>query len=51
MTVRGGPESSQEDSDDMSEKAPTPTEINYHQRSRVFEIAFDSGERFEMSAE
>lgn len=30
---------------------PRPTEINLHQRSRVLEIAFDDGERFELSCE
>ncbi|MBK9447173.1 MAG: DUF971 domain-containing protein [Betaproteobacteria bacterium] len=30
---------------------PNPTEIKLHQKSRVFEIAFDSGERFELSCE
>ena len=31
--------------------APTPTEITLHQKSRVLEIAFDGGERFELSFE
>ena len=30
---------------------PAPTEIKLHQKSRVFEIAFDSGERFELPYE
>ena len=30
---------------------PTPTEITYHRNSRVLDIAFSSGERFELSAE
>jgi DUF971 family protein len=30
---------------------PAPTEIKLHQKSRIFEIAFDSGERFELSYE
>jgi len=30
---------------------PSPTEIKLHQKSRVLEIAFDSGERFELSYE
>ena len=29
----------------------TPTEIQLHQKSRVLEIAFDDGERFELSCE
>jgi len=28
-----------------------PTEINFHQKSRVLEIAFDDGKRFEMTSE
>ena len=28
-----------------------PTEISYHQRARRFEIAFEGGERFALSAE
>ena len=31
--------------------SPVPTEITYHQKSRVLEIAFSTGERFELSAE
>jgi len=34
----------------MSSK-PKPTEINLHQQSRVLEIAFDDGQRFELSCE
>ncbi|HEX9584405.1 MAG TPA: DUF971 domain-containing protein [Gammaproteobacteria bacterium] len=30
---------------------PVPTEITYHQKSRVLEIAYSTGERFELSAE
>jgi DUF971 family protein len=30
---------------------PRPTEINLHQKSHVLEIAFDDGERFNMSCE
>ena len=29
----------------------TPTEIQLHQKSRVLEIAFDDGSRFELSCE
>ena len=35
----------------MSDRTPTPTELNYHQRSRMLEISFDSGEHYELSAE
>ena len=35
----------------MSEKNPKPTEINLHQKSRMLEIAFDDGEKFELSCE
>lgn len=31
--------------------APVPTEITYHRDSRVLEVAFATGERFEYSAE
>lgn len=34
----------------MSSK-PKPTEINLHQQSRVLEIAFDDGQRFELPCE
>ncbi len=30
---------------------PAPTEITYHRESRLLEVAFDSGERFEYAAE
>lgn len=30
---------------------PIPTEIKLHQQSRLFEISFDTGERFELSYE
>ena len=32
-------------------KTPTPTEINFHQKSRELEIAFDDGCRFHFSSE
>ena len=35
----------------MSETHPMPTEINLHQKSRILEIAFDDGEKFELSCE
>ena len=35
----------------MAEKKPIPTQINYHSKSRILEATFDTGERFEMSAE
>jgi DUF971 family protein len=35
----------------MAEKSSTPTELNYHRKSRVLEIAFGEDERFELSAE
>ena len=35
----------------MSERSPQPTEINYHQTSRLLEIVFDTNERFELTAE
>lgn len=31
--------------------APQPVEIKLHQKSRVLEVAFDDGERFELSCE
>jgi DUF971 family protein len=31
--------------------APIPTEIKLHQRSRVLEVTFDDGRRFELSCE
>ena len=30
---------------------PTPTEIKLHQKSKMFEISFDNGDRFELSFE
>ncbi len=35
----------------MSEKTPTPTEINLHQKSRELEIAFEDGSRFHFASE
>lgn len=35
----------------LGSDTPNPTEIKLHQKSRLFEIAFDSGERFELSYE
>ncbi len=35
----------------MTENIPIPTEINLHQKSRLLEVTFDSGERFELSCE
>jgi DUF971 family protein len=35
----------------LDNDTPNPTEIKLHQASRVFEIAFDNGERFELSYE
>lgn len=35
----------------LGNDTPNPTEIKLHQTSRLFEIAFDSGERFELSYE
>jgi len=35
----------------MSEKTPNPTELNLHQKSRVLEIAFDDGSRFNLPCE
>jgi DUF971 family protein len=32
-------------------ETPTPTEIKQHQKSRVLEISFDNGDRFELSYE
>jgi len=34
----------------MSDK-PKPTDVNLHQKSRVLEIAFDDGSRFELPCE
>lgn len=35
----------------MSENTPNPKAINLHQKSRVLEIEYDDGERFELSCE
>ncbi|HMW17630.1 MAG TPA: DUF971 domain-containing protein [Accumulibacter sp.] len=35
----------------IDKTTPIPTEIKLHQQSRIFEIAFDTGERFELSYE
>jgi len=35
----------------LGEDTPVPTEIRLHQKSRVVEIAFGSGERFELTYE
>lgn len=35
----------------LGKDTPVPTEIKLHQKSRILEIAFDSGERFELSCE
>ena len=35
----------------MTQDRPRPVEVNYHSRSRVLDIVFDSGEQFSMSAE
>jgi DUF971 family protein len=35
----------------MSESSPNPTELNLHQKSRVLEIAFDDGSRFNLPCE
>jgi len=35
----------------MSESTPNPTELNLHQKSRVLEIAFDDGSRFNLPYE
>jgi len=35
----------------MPQQHPHPTEIKFHQKSRVLEISFDDGAHFEMSAE
>jgi len=34
----------------MSETAPSPVEIRYHSRSRVLEVSFTDGARFELAA-
>lgn len=35
----------------MTEKSIIPTELNYHRKSRILEIAFGDDGRFELSAE
>lgn len=35
----------------MSEQRPKPVDIKLHQQSRVLEIAFDDGQRFELTCE
>jgi DUF971 family protein len=35
----------------LSKDSPIPTEIKLHQQSRMLEVAFDDGQRFEMSCE
>ncbi|MCZ6803723.1 MAG: DUF971 domain-containing protein [Proteobacteria bacterium] len=35
----------------MSENKPNPVSVNLHQKSRVLEIEYDDGERFELSCE
>ncbi len=35
----------------MSENTPNPVAINLHQQSRMLEIEFDDGEKFELSCE
>ena len=35
----------------MDSKAPQPTDITLHQKSRVFELAFSDGSRFELGFE
>jgi len=35
----------------MSENTPNPVAINLHQKSRILEIEFDDGEKFELSCE
>ena len=35
----------------MDRKTPRPTEITLHQQSRVLEVAFDDGRRFELPCE
>ena len=35
----------------MAQAHPHPTEINLHQKSKMLEIAFDDGARFELSCE
>jgi len=35
----------------MAKNSPIPTEINFHQKSRLLELTFDNGERFEFTCE
>lgn len=35
----------------MSENTPNPVTINLHQKSRILEIEFDDGEKFELPCE
>lgn len=35
----------------LDSKTPTPTEIKLHQKSRMLEIAFSDGQRFELPCE
>jgi DUF971 family protein len=35
----------------MSENTPNPVAINLHQKSRVLEVEYDDGEKFELSCE
>ena len=35
----------------LQHNTPIPTEIKLHQKSRILELAFESGERFELSYE
>lgn len=35
----------------MSQNTPNPVSINLHQKSRVLELEFDDGEKFELSCE
>jgi len=35
----------------LNRETPVPTEIKLHQKSRRIELAFDTGERFELSCE
>lgn len=35
----------------MSENKPNPVAINLHQKSRVLEVEYDDGEKFELSCE
>lgn len=35
----------------LTSETPIPTEIKLHQKSRILELAFDNGERFELTYE